>query len=153
MARLLERQDYDYRQDPDVPRFDDSGPVALMDGHCALCSWGARTIVRLDREERFRFCPVQSATGTALATHFGLDPDDPDTWLFLHDGRAWSGMEATIRICETVGGVARIASVMRIFPRPLREWLYRRIARNRYRLGRTDICAIPDERLRRRLIS
>lgn len=38
MARLLERQDYSYRQDPDVPDFDDAGPVAVMDGDCVLCS-------------------------------------------------------------------------------------------------------------------
>ncbi len=71
----------------------------------------------------------------------------------VQDGQAWSGMEAIIRIGETLGGPARISSAMRIFPIPLREWLYRRIARNRYRLGRTDMCAIPDKRLRRRLIS
>lgn len=153
MARPLERKDYSYRQDPDVPGFDDSGPVAVMDGNCALCSWGARTIARLDHRERFRICPVQSATGTALATHYGLEPDDPETWLLVQDGQAWSGMEAIIRIGETLGGPARISSAMRIFPIPLREWLYRRIARNRYRLGRTDMCAIPDKRLRRRLIS
>ena len=96
---------------------------------------------------------MQSVTGTAFAGHYGLDLDDLETWLLLQDGQAWSGMEAIIRIGEALGGPARMASVMRIFPRPLREWLYRRIARNRYRLGRSDMCGIPDERLRRKLIS
>lgn len=35
---------------------------------------------------------------------------------------------------------------------PKREWLYRRIARNRYLFGKTDICAAPDPRLRARLL-
>jgi predicted DCC family thiol-disulfide oxidoreductase YuxK len=42
---------------------------------------------------------------------------------------------------------------LRILPRPARAWLYRRIARNRYRLGRSDMCSLPDPELRRRLMS
>lgn len=153
MASLTDQEAYSYRNDPRVPDFDDSGPIAVMDGTCVLCSWGARTIARLDKAERFRICTVQSQTGNALVIHYGLAPDDPETWLFLCKGRAWSGMEAIIRIGETLGGTGRVASAMRILPRPLREWMYRRIAHNRHRFGATDMCTLPDDRLRRRLIT
>ncbi|WP_338117759.1 DCC1-like thiol-disulfide oxidoreductase family protein [Paracoccus versutus] len=33
-----------------------------------------------------------------------------------------------------LGGWTRMAGVLRIFPRPVRNWLYRRFARNRYAL-------------------
>jgi predicted DCC family thiol-disulfide oxidoreductase YuxK len=62
----------------------------------------------------------------------------------VRDGRAWSGMEAVIRIGAPLGG----PGVPRLFPRPAREWHYRRIAHNRYRFGRTDICVLPDAELR-----
>ncbi len=62
-------------------------------------------------------------------------------------------MEAIIRIGERLGAIGRIAGMMRVLPRRLREWLYRRIAHNRYRFGRTDMCATPDPELRRRLIT
>ncbi|SDY93237.1 thiol-disulfide oxidoreductase DCC family protein [Citreimonas salinaria] len=153
MAKLLPRPPYSYREDPAVPAFDDAGPVAIMDGDCALCSWGARTIARLDRQGEFRICPLQSSTGTALARHYGLEPRDPETWLFIDQGQAWSGMEAIIRIGERLGKVGRLASPMRVLPKGLREWLYRRIAHNRYRFGRSDMCALPDPELRRRLLT
>lgn len=36
---------------------------------------------------------------------------------------------------------------------PLRDWIYTRVARNRFALfGRTDLCSIPDPRLKARLI-
>lgn len=152
MAALPDRPDHSWREDGAVPGFDDTRPLAVMDGACVLCSWGARTIARLDREEAFRICPVQSPLGSALVRHFEQDPEDPQTWLFLDQGKAWSGMDAIIRIGERLGGVGRLASLMRILPAPLRDWLYRRIAFNRYRFGRTDMCALPDEALRRRLI-
>lgn len=153
MAQLLDRSAYSYREDPDVPAFDDGGRIAVMDGDCALCSWGAKKIVRLDKAETFRICPVQSKTGDALVRHYGLDPTDPETWLFLENGQAWSGMEAIIRIGERLGGVGKLATLLRVFPRALREWLYRRIARNRYRFGKSDMCAMPDESLQRRLMT
>lgn len=152
MATLSPRAPYSYRDDPAVPPFDDSGPVAVMDGDCALCSLGARTIARLDREVAFRICPIRTRIGTALVQHYGLAPDDPETWLFVDGGQAWSGMEAIIRIGERLGGTGRGATAMRVLPRPAREWFYRRIARNRYRFGNTDICALPDPELKRRLM-
>ncbi|MEM8956374.1 MAG: DUF393 domain-containing protein [Pseudomonadota bacterium] len=152
MADLAPRAKHAYRDDPDVPAFEDGGPIAVMDGDCALCSWGARSISRLDRKGEFRICPVQSPIGEALVRHYGLDPSDPETWLYLNDGEAWSGMDAIIRIGERLGGAGRLASPMRILPRPLREWLYRRLARNRYRFGRSDMCALPDPELQRRLM-
>jgi predicted DCC family thiol-disulfide oxidoreductase YuxK len=153
MADLGAWAPYTYRDDARVPTFDDSGPVAVMDGDCALCSRGARIIARLDRGQAFRIATVQSRIGTALVKHYGLEPGDPETWLYLENGRAWSGMEAIIRIGERLGGPGRLASGLRILPRPARAWLYRRIARNRYRLGRSDMCSLPDPELRRRLMS
>ncbi len=153
MAALAERTAYSYREDPAVPAFDDNGQIAVMDGDCAFCSWGARTIAKLDKAETFRLCPAQSKVGDALVRHYGLDPVDPETWLFIENGQAWSGMEAIIRIGERLGGVARLASLLRVLPRGLREWIYRRIAYNRYRFGKSDMCAKPDDKLRRRLMT
>lgn len=152
MARPSERPRHSYRDDPSVPAFDDGGPIAVMDGACVLCTRGARMIARFDRSRAFRICPTQSEIGAALARHYGLEPDDPETWLFLEDGRAWSGMEAILRIGAAVGGPGRLLGAMRIVPRAGREWLYRRIAHNRYVFGRTDMCSVPDPELRARLM-
>jgi predicted DCC family thiol-disulfide oxidoreductase YuxK len=152
MAKLRPRPPFSYRDDPSVPPFDDGGPIAIMDGECALCASGARAIARFDRARRFRIGCTGSPLGAALVRHFGLDPADPETWLYLEDGRAWSGMEAIIRIGARLGGPGRLLGIMRACPRPAREWLYRRIAHNRYRFGHADLCAIPDPELRSRLL-
>ena len=61
-------------------------------------------------------------------------------------------MEAIIRIGARLGGPGRLLGFMRLFPRPVREWFYRRIAQNRYRFGRTVMCTLPDAELRARLL-
>lgn len=153
MAKLKQREIYSYRNDPAVPKFEDDGPVAFMDGDCALCAKGARIICKLDRRKEFKICPTQSGLGNAVLVHYGLDPSDPDSWLYLADGQAHTSIDAMIRVGRRLGGAGQIMRVLSILPRFLQDWVYRRIARNRYRvLGRTKMCALPDPELRSRLI-
>jgi predicted DCC family thiol-disulfide oxidoreductase YuxK len=147
------RAPYSYRDDPSVPAFDDSAPVAVIDGGCALCSWAARTIHRLDRTGRVRIAPVQSPLGAALLRHYGFDASDPASWLFLDEGQARADAEAILQAGRHLGGPGRLVQALRLLPRPLRDRLYRWIARHRYRLfGRADLCALPDPSFRRRLL-
>lgn len=144
---------YSYRDDGDVPDFDDSGPVTVMDGECALCSTGARLIARFDRAGEFRICRTQTKLGQALLRHYQLDPDDPESWLYIEDGQAYTSLDGLIRAGKRVGGIGRILQIFRLLPRAAQDWLYRRIARNRYRLfGRTQMCELPDPALRKRLM-
>ena len=129
-------------------------PIAVMDATCALCSWGARMIHRLDRTGAVHIAPIQSATGAALMRDNGLDPLDPDSWLFIEGGTVWRDFDAVIRLGERSGGWGRLCSALRLIPRPLRNWLYARVARNRYAMfGRGDMCALPDPAFRARLLS
>lgn len=153
MRSVIRREPYSYRSDPAVPAFDDRGPVTVMDGECVLCTAGARVIARFDRAHEFRICRAQSVLGRALFVHYGLVPDDPESWLYLIDGRAYTSLDAMIRAGRRLGGPGWLLQPLRVLPRAAQDWLYRRLARNRYRLfGRTDMCAVPDPALRARLI-
>lgn len=124
-----------------------------MDAECALCSRAARIIHRLDRTGTVRICPVQTPLGTALMRHYGLEPTDPISWLFIDEGIAYQDFEAAIRAARFFGGWCRIAVVLLILPKPVRNWLYQRLARNRYALfGKADMCALPDPAFQRRLL-
>jgi predicted DCC family thiol-disulfide oxidoreductase YuxK len=153
MGKLRNRQAYSYRNDPAVPAFDDTGPVVFMDGRCALCAFGARSITRLDRTREFKICPIQSPVGRAVLQHYGLDPSDPDSWLYLHHGKAETSLDAIMTVGRRLGGIGYVMSAFYVFPRPMRDWLYRRLARNRYKLfGRAEMCALPDPELQSRLM-
>ncbi|MCF6443968.1 thiol-disulfide oxidoreductase DCC family protein [Nereida sp. MMG025] len=131
----------------------DPFPIAYMDGQCSLCSFGARAIDWLDRSGQIRICPVQSERGRAALAAHGLDPEDPESWLFIADGQAWDGFDAVAQVGRRCGGLGHVVRVVMILPAPLRQWLYRRVARNRYRLfGRREMCQIPSASLQARLI-
>ncbi len=144
---------YSYRSDPQVPKFDDRFPITVMDGECVLCTLGARMIARLDKSQAIKICRVQSPLGQALLRHYGLCPDNPESWLFIVEGSAYGSLDAMIRVGMRIGGPGWLLLPLRLLPRRLQDWLYLKIARNRYRFfGRTDMCAVPDAALRARLM-
>jgi predicted DCC family thiol-disulfide oxidoreductase YuxK len=140
---------YSYRTDPQVPPFDDSRPLFVFDGICVLCSGGVSWVMRHDRAARIAFAPAQGAVGLALYRHYGLAIDD--TYLFVADGRAYGLTEGYFQVARVLGGAWRLAAVLRLVPRPLRDAAYRLVARNRYRwFGRAEHCALltPEQRSR-----
>lgn len=144
---------FSFRNDPAVPGFDDRHPLAVMDADCAVCSWGAQMIHRLDRSGTVRICPVQTPLGAALLRHYGLVPEDPSSWLFIDNGVAHRDFEAVLHAGRSFGGWARLTGALRLVPGPLRNWLYRRLARNRYAVfGRADMCGLPDPAFQKRLL-
>jgi len=144
---------YSWRSDPSVPDFDDSFKVVFMDGDCALCSRSARWIAKMDKREEFKICPIQAPLGQAVLVHHGLDPSDPDSWLLLDEGQAFTSFDAIIKTGQRLGGFGCLVLVFWPLPRKLRRGLYQMVARNRYRwFGKADLCTLPDAELQKRLI-
>jgi predicted DCC family thiol-disulfide oxidoreductase YuxK len=152
-AGLKAREAFSYRQDISVPRFDDAAPIVFMDGLCALCAGAARLICKFDRRGEFRISPMGGDLARTVLSHYGLEPTDPASWLYLEDGKAYASMEAVIRVGRRLGGWCRCVEVLRLLPNVVQEGLYRSLARHRYWLfGRQDWCAAPDPLVRRRLL-
>ena len=149
----MEHGAYSYRKDQHVPAFEDDGPCTVMDAHCAVCARGARWIARNDRPGEFRIIPIQSDLGKALLNHYGMDADDPLSWLYLENGAAFSSMDAIIRVGQRLGGVWKGLVIFQILPRGVQDYFYGLLARNRYRLGgKVDMCSLPDAELQKRLM-
>ena len=147
----LERPAHSWRGDPAVPAFDDAKPLFVFDGLCVLCSTGAALLMRRDTEGRINLASAQSPLGAALYRHFGLPIDD--SYLFLRGGRAFTKSRGYFEVFDTLGGWWRLLKAARVLPERFRDWLYGRIAANRYRLfGKAGQCALLSEEQRRRLI-
>ena len=145
---------YGYRADPAVPPFPDDKVVIVFDGVCVLCSAFARFILKRDRRFAFRLVTAQSPLGQALYRHYGLVTDDFETNLVLADGRAYAKLDTVVIAGVRLGGAWRLLALLRVIPRPLADWLYDRVARNRYRLfGRTEACMMPPPQWRDRFIA
>lgn len=118
--------------------------IVVFDAQCLLCSGWVRFLLRHDRRGRFRFASMQGATGRRLLADAGLPLDNLQTLLLTDGRRAWQHTSAILRILDALGWPWRLAWIGWIVPAPLRDGLYRWVARNRYRIfGRSDACMVP----------
>jgi predicted DCC family thiol-disulfide oxidoreductase YuxK len=118
--------------------------IVFFDGHCGLCHHTVHFLLGRDRAGRFVFAPLGGET--YLAT-FG--PDErarlPESVVVrTSDGRTLVRSDASVHMLRALGGAwGVLGAVLRIIPRPLRDLLYRGVARTRRVLFRQPEGACP----------
>ncbi|NNJ27179.1 thiol-disulfide oxidoreductase DCC family protein [Alienimonas chondri] len=119
--------------------------IVLFDGVCKLCAVWSRFLIRHDTQRRFRLATVQSPEGEAILKHYGLPTDHYDTMAVIEGPRIFIKSTAFLRIMRRLPFPWPAAGVGWLLPRPVRDWLYDRLAKNRYHLfGRHDVCLMPN---------
>lgn len=119
------------------------GPaVILFDGDCAYCNGWVRWISKRDRKDRFRFEPLTTPQGLAMRKRHAV-PEHLDSIVLVVEEQAFTRSDAAWRVLRELQGWNLAAWSLRLVPRPLRNWGYDLIARNRHRLGMKDSCDVP----------
>lgn len=127
--------------------------VVLFDGVCKLCNRWAKFIIRHDREHRIRLASVQSPEGQILLAWARLPVSQFDTIVVISNNVVFVRSEAFFEILLRLPRPWRWLTVGRLIPTVLRDWLYNKIASNRYRLfGRYDSCLLPSADHERRFL-
>ena len=128
--------------------------VVLFDGQCVMCTAGARLLLRADKQALFKLGSVQSAQGRAILAWHGLAQLDPDTFILSEGARLYVRSSAYVRIVSQLPLPWKLGAVLRIIPRPLRDWLYDAVARNRYQVfPKRQMCAILTAKDKSRLLA
>ena len=128
----------------------DTTSVICFDGDCNLCNGFVRFVIARDPAQRFRFAPLSSAIAVRLLREAGA-PDagrDADghfgTVVLIEDGRYFARSTAVLRIARRLRFPWSLAYGLLLVPRPLRDWAYDVVARNRIRwFGEPDHCLVP----------
>ena len=118
--------------------------VILFDGICNLCNHTVDFVIRRDPEARFRFASLQSDSGQRLLGSFRLPAAREESVVLVQDGSVFIESDAALRIARGLTGPWRWLAVFLLVPRPLRDFVYRWIARHRYQwFGKRDSCRLP----------
>ncbi|MPZ21786.1 MAG: DUF393 domain-containing protein [Luteitalea sp.] len=128
-------------------------PIVLYDGVCGLCHRSVRFLLRHDPRGRLRFAALQSSLGRALLTRHHLAPDVLDTLVLIERERASTRSDAVLGAARYLARPWRYLALLRVLPRAIRDRLYDRVARSRYRwFGRLDACPLPSPAHRARFL-
>ena len=131
---------------------DMTGPILFFDGVCGLCDRIVQLVLRLDRRRQFRFAALQSDFARTTLTAHRQTPDELDTmYVLTDDGRLLRKGRAILFVAGKLGRPWSWLRLLAPLPTRVLDWLYDRVARNRYRLfGKRDACRLPtaEEKLR-----
>ena len=126
-------------------------PILLFDGVCNLCNGVVQFVIRQDPKGKILFASQQSNVGQRLLDQYNLP--DLQSVILIEGDKVYRNSDAALRLFHHLGGYWAALEVFKVIPSPFRNWVYRLIAGNRYRLfGKRKQCMIPTPEVRKRFL-
>ncbi|WP_203363418.1 thiol-disulfide oxidoreductase DCC family protein [Bacillus sp. REN10] len=126
--------------------------VVLFDGECNFCDHSVQFIIKRDPNAYYKFASLQSEAGKQLVAAYKV-PSNIDSLLLIDDKHCYHQSTAALRICKHLSGGWKLFYYLLIIPRPIRDRVYRWIAKNRYKwFGKKDHCIMPSPDIRDRFL-
>lgn len=150
----MKHRPYSYRDDPNVPSFDDSVPLVIFDGLCVLCATGVQWMLARDSDGSSKFAAIQQPVPRALYRHYNLDADRFDTFMVLSDGTTYTRWQGALAAARTMPQPWRLLGTLgRIVPNFIGDRIYDWVQRNRLQwFGTSETCLMPDQATRHRFL-
>jgi predicted DCC family thiol-disulfide oxidoreductase YuxK len=122
-------------------------PLVLYDGSCGICGSWVDYIRRRDPADVFRFIALQSDEGRTLLRKNGFPQDYLESVVLLDHQGTWTHSTAVLRVLSRLDGLPRLASWLLWLPRPVRDFVYSRVAASRHGwLSGNKSCRLPAAR-------
>ena len=118
--------------------------IILFDAICVICNGWAKFLIQHDQYATFKLASVQSPLGEAILKHYGMSTTKYSTMVVIYQGQCYLESTALLKVMQHLGLPFSLMPAGYVMPRPIRDFLYRRVALNRYWLfGTTDYCLLP----------
>lgn len=128
--------------------------ILLFDGVCNLCNGTVQLLLRIDSRKKLRFAALQSETGQKILAGFQYAGPPLQTVIFCCRGKLFTHSNAILEVCRVIGLPWSMMYIFKLIPQPVRDAVYRWVARNRYRwFGRKETCWVPTPSLKQRFLS
>jgi predicted DCC family thiol-disulfide oxidoreductase YuxK len=127
------------------------GHLVVYDGVCMLCNRLIQHLLAKDKRQILTFSTFQGLPN--LISKNGLQFPLEESVSYYRKGRWWQQSSAVLLIYKDVFGSWHWSQLAWIFPRFLRDFVYRIVAKNRYRwFGKHTHCVLPTPVQRDRFI-
>jgi predicted DCC family thiol-disulfide oxidoreductase YuxK len=130
-----------------------SQDIVLFDGVCNLCNAAILFIIKRDKNNRFKFAPLESDAGKELLSMHQIDSSKIDSIVLISGDTAFAKAGAALRISKHLTGLWPLLYSLVIIPRCISDGVYDFIARNRYKwFGKKESCMIPTPELKSKFL-
>lgn len=107
-------------------------PVVIYDGDCKFCNRAVNFLKMKENKEGFVFLPSSDLHTNALIGEFAISPDIKERTIILIDkGRLFTKSDAVIKSIIKKGGFWKLAIILFMVPKKVRDAVYDYIASRR----------------------
>ena len=104
-------------------------------------------------DQRLCFVSAQSPLGQGFLKRRGLPIDVFESFYFIENGVVLERSAGCFAMVKYLRPPWPLLRIFRFLPRAISDWVYDRIARNRYRwFGKRDTCLMPDPKISSRFL-
>jgi predicted DCC family thiol-disulfide oxidoreductase YuxK len=129
-------------------------PIILFDGVCNLCNTSVQFVIEHDPTAIFRFASLQSDAGQAILAKNALNTEGLNSVILVENEVIYDRSTAALRIAKRLSGGVQLLAVFLIVPRFIRDFVYKIVAKNRYRwFGKQEVCWLPTKELKARFLT
>jgi len=126
-------------------------PLLLFDGVCNLCNGTVNWIIKHDPEGIIHFASLQSDLAERKLKGEGLDNQSLSSVILIKGNQFYTQSEAILQVLGDIKPGGFLFTLLSLIPKPLRDWGYKQVARNRYRIfGKKNTCMVPKPEWRER---
>lgn len=127
--------------------------IVLFDGVCNLCNGLVQFVIKKDKKAKFRMGSLQSESGQKLLKKYDLPVHDYESFVYIKEGQVYLKSSGALHVLKDLGGAWRLCFVLIIIPKPIRDFFYGLIAKNRYSFfGKRTVCMMPTPELQSRFL-
>lgn len=131
-----------------------SRAIVFYDGSCGFCQASVQLVLKHNKRRNICFAPLQSGLHKALMPSAQLPDPLPDSVVFFEHGKLYTESDAVLRIARHLNFPLSALYYFRFIPLSFRNFVYRFIARHRYKIaGRTEACLLPGPEERARFVA
>ena len=129
-------------------------PIILFDGVCNFCNRSINIILKYDKDAYFQFAASQSIGGIDILQKFNLNQTSTASVVLIDNEKVYTKTDAVIQIATHLKGWPRLFRLIQFIPKPIRDFGYDLVAKNRYTLfGKRATCRMPEASERHRFLA
>lgn len=136
-----------------MENLEENEAVLLFDGVCNLCNGSVQFIIKHEKSSVLKFAAIQSEAGQKLLSQYNINPEYTNSVILIKEGKVYTESDAVFKTSQFLKFPFSLGRFLVVVPKPIRNFIYRKVAKNRYRwFGKKDSCMIPTPDLRNRFL-
>jgi len=123
--------------------------IVFIDGQCSICNKLSLFVHKHDKQNQFLFSTLNSKFAEETLAQYDSDSFRNLDSIVLLDkqGITYTHSDAVIQIGQRLNKYKFISLLIKVFPKIIRDGLYKIFASHRHLFGKMDSCEIPDREL------